>query len=90
MCAAVQIICGMMLLGVIGDSIGRKWGSVTTACIMLLGAAMLTATDGATPKGFTVMYLISQFVFGFEAPPCHARACMRCLPARTVCGMHAA
>ena len=89
-CATLQIICGMCLLGAVGDRIGRKWGSVMTASIMLLGAAMLTASDGATPKGFTVMFLISQFVFGFEVPPCHQSACMRCLPACTVCGMHAA
>ncbi|KAK9914956.1 hypothetical protein WJX75_002900 [Coccomyxa subellipsoidea] len=61
----IGIIMGMCLLGVIGDRIGRKWGSVTTASIMLLGAIMLTCTFGVNTKGFTVMYLISQLVFGF-------------------------
>jgi hypothetical protein len=69
--ACPGIIMGMTLLGVIGDTIGRKWGSVTTASIMLLGAAMLTATNGVTAKGFTIMYLISQMVFGC-GPCCHA------------------
>lgn len=52
------------LAGIIGDQIGRKWGSVTTASIMTFGAIMLTCTNGVTTKGFTVMYLISQLVFG--------------------------
>ena len=58
------IILGMCLFGAIGDRIGRKWGSTGTACTMLLGAALLIAQDGASPKGFTVFYIISQFVFG--------------------------
>ena len=62
------IIIGMLLFGAIGDLMGRRLGSICTACTMLLGAAMLTAQDGATPKGFTVFYIISQFVFGWVPP----------------------
>lgn len=62
------IIIGMLLFGAIGDLMGRRLGSICTACTMLLGAAMLTAQDGATPKGFTVFYIISQFVFGWASP----------------------
>ena len=58
------IILGMCFLGILGDRIGRKWGSVTTASLMLFGAIMLTVTNGVTQKGFVVMYLISQLVFG--------------------------
>ena len=58
------IILGMCLFGAIGDTIGRRMGSIGTACIMLLGAALLISQDGASPKGFTVFYIISQFVFG--------------------------
>lgn len=29
---------GMFTLGFLGDRIGRKWGSVTTVAIMLVGA----------------------------------------------------
>ena len=54
----------MCFLGAIGDKIGRKRGSITTASIMLLGAIMLKVMNGATPKGFTIMYIISQLVFG--------------------------
>ncbi|BDA43280.1 probable inorganic phosphate transporter 1-3 [Coccomyxa sp. Obi] len=61
----IGIILGMCTMGIIGDKIGRKWGSVTTASIMTLGAIVLTCTNGASTKGFTVMYLISQLVFGF-------------------------
>jgi MFS family permease len=43
----------MCFLGTIGDRIGRKRGSITTASIMLLGAIMLTVMNGATPKGFS-------------------------------------
>ena len=54
----------MCLLGAIGDRIGRRKGSITTASIMLVGAIMLTVQNGVTMKGFTVMYMISQLVFG--------------------------
>ncbi len=54
----------MCLFGAIGDTIGRRMGSISTACIMLLGAALLISQDGASPKGFTVFYIISQYVFG--------------------------
>jgi MFS family permease len=59
----------MTVLGFLGDRIGRKWGSVCTACIMLLGATMLTCSNGANPKGFTVMFLVSQCVFGCARQP---------------------
>ena len=62
--APAGIILGMCLLGAIGDRIGRKRGSMTNACIMTVGAVMLTVMNGATSRGFTIMYMISQFVFG--------------------------
>lgn len=54
----------MCLLGAIGDRIGRRKGSITTASIMVVGAVMLTVMNGVTAKGFTIMYMISQLVFG--------------------------
>ncbi len=57
-------ILGMCLFGAVGDRIGRRMGSIGTACVMLLGAAMLIAQAAGSPKGFTVFYIISQFVFG--------------------------
>jgi hypothetical protein len=44
------IMAGMLTLGYRGDQIGRKWGSVTTAVIMLIGGIMLTGADGTTVK----------------------------------------
>lgn len=56
----VGIILGMCTLGYLGDKIGRKWGSVFTASLMLIGAILLTATDAPTDKGFVIFYIISQ------------------------------
>ncbi|KAL3156851.1 hypothetical protein ABBQ38_001120 [Trebouxia sp. C0009 RCD-2024] len=61
----VGIILGMCTLGYLGDKIGRKWGSVFTASIMLVGAILLTATDAPTDRGFVIFYIISQFTFGY-------------------------
>ena len=64
----VGIILGMCTLGYLGDKIGRKWGSVFTASIMLIGAILLTATDAPTDKGFLIFYIISQVTPFFAAP----------------------
>ena len=56
----VGIILGMCTLGYLGDKIGRKWGSVFTATMMLVGAVLLTATDGPSEKGFVIMYIVAQ------------------------------
>ena len=56
----VGIILGMCTLGYLGDKIGRKWGSVFTASVMLVGAILLTATDGPSEKSFVIMYIIAQ------------------------------
>jgi Sugar (and other) transporter len=54
------IILGMLSLGFIGDLIGRKWGSVTTASLMFVGGILLTAADGVTIKGLAAMYMVAQ------------------------------
>lgn len=56
----VGIILGMCTLGYLGDKIGRKWGSVFTASIMLIGAILLTAVDAPSEKGFVIMYIVAQ------------------------------
>eukprot|EP00891_Asterochloris_glomerata_P003210 jgi/Astpho2/3210/Aster-05736 len=61
----VGIILGMVTLGFIGDRIGRKWGSVTTASLMLLGAILLVSTSSPSEKGFVIFFIVSQFVFGY-------------------------
>ena len=61
----IGIILGMCMMGYVGDTIGRKWGSVTTAVIMFIGGIMLTCLDGVNEKGLAIMYIVAQFVFGF-------------------------
>ena len=50
----VEIICGMVTIGYLGDRIGRKWGSVTTVSLMCVGAVLLTVQNGTTDKGQTI------------------------------------
>ena len=50
----IGIVFGMITMGYIGDTIGRKWGSVMTVCIMSVGAILLTALNGTSEKGFVV------------------------------------
>ena len=54
----VGIILGMVTLGFVGDRIGRKWGSVTTASLMLLGAILLVSTSAPSQKGFVIFYIV--------------------------------
>lgn len=65
----VGIILGMCTLGYLGDKIGRKWGSVFTASIMLVGAILLTATDAPTDRGFVIFYIISQVCLHHSSSP---------------------
>ena len=66
----VGIILGMCTLGYLGDKIGRKWGSVFTASIMLIGAILLTAVDAPSEKGFVIMYIVAQVSFICLTPCC--------------------
>ena len=61
----VGIIFGQCTVGVIGDWVGRRWGLIQDATIMLVGSMMLTGMWGASLYGWTIMYAISLFVFGF-------------------------
>ena len=43
-----------------------KWGSVCTVSIMMVGCILLTLTGlGTSDKGMVIMYIVSQFVFGY-------------------------
>lgn len=53
----IGIVFGMITMGYIGDTIGRKWGSVMTVSIMSVGAILLTAINGVTEGGFVVRIL---------------------------------
>jgi MFS family permease len=39
----VGIILGQVAVGVIGDWIGRRWGMIQDAVVMLIGTILLTA-----------------------------------------------
>ncbi|KAK5038099.1 hypothetical protein LTS07_001567 [Exophiala sideris] len=57
------IIAGQILVGFIGDWVGRRWGLIQDATIMLIGTILLVAMWGQTLSGWTVMYGVSLFFF---------------------------
>ncbi len=57
------IIAGQILVGFIGDWVGRRWGLIQDATIMLTGTILLVAMWGETLSGWTVMYGVSLFWF---------------------------
>ncbi|KAK2807233.1 hypothetical protein FQN50_005520 [Emmonsiellopsis sp. PD_5] len=58
------IIVGQILVGIIGDWIGRRFGLIQDAVIMLLGLVMLTAAWGVTQNGWVICYVWSLFFYG--------------------------
>ena len=44
----VGIIVGQILVGILGDWLGRRWGLIQDAIIMFVGLLMLTAAWGVT------------------------------------------
>jgi hypothetical protein len=60
----VGIIAGQILVGIIGDWIGRRWGIIQDAVVMFLGTVMLTAMWGTSLNGWVICYAISLLVFG--------------------------
>ncbi|KAI1383284.1 MFS general substrate transporter [Hypoxylon trugodes] len=60
----VGIMVGQVAVGIIGDWIGRRWGLIQDALVMLLGLLMLTGSWGTTLQGWVIMYAWSLFVYG--------------------------
>ncbi|KAI9774350.1 MAG: hypothetical protein M1840_004244 [Geoglossum simile] len=58
------IICGQILVGILGDWIGRRWGLLQDAIIMFIGLLMLTASWGVTLNGWVICYAWSLFFYG--------------------------
>jgi len=58
------IIVGQILVGFLGDWIGRRWGLIQDATIMFLGLLMLTAAWGVTQNGWVICYAWSLFFYG--------------------------
>lgn len=60
----VGIILGQILVGFIGDYVGRRWGLVQDALIMFTGTLLLCASWGASLEGWVIMYAISLLWYG--------------------------
>jgi len=58
------IIVGQILVGIIGDWLGRRWGLIQDAVIMFVGLLMLTASWGVTLNGWVICYAWSLFFYG--------------------------
>ncbi|RAL11606.1 putative MFS phosphate transporter [Aspergillus homomorphus CBS 101889] len=58
------IIVGQILVGILGDWVGRRWGLIQDAGIMLLGLIMLIAAWGVNENGWIICYAWSLFVYG--------------------------
>ena len=48
----IGIIVGQILVGILGDWLGRRWGLIQDATIMFLGLIMLTASWGVTTSKY--------------------------------------
>ncbi|KAJ6002389.1 hypothetical protein N7451_004936 [Penicillium sp. IBT 35674x] len=59
----IGIIFGQILVGIIGDWLGRRWGLIQDASIMFLGLIMLTAAWGTTMNGWVICYAWSLFFY---------------------------
>lgn len=74
----IGIIIGQITVGIIGDWIGRRWGLIQDAMVMLIGTILLTAMWGKTLQGWIIMYAISllwySFGVGGEYPMTSTRA----------------
>ncbi|KAK7546893.1 major facilitator superfamily domain-containing protein [Phyllosticta citricarpa] len=58
------IIVGQIIVGVIGDWLGRRWGLIQDAVIMFVGLVMLTAAWGVTQNGWIICYVWALFFYG--------------------------
>ncbi|KAL8280948.1 hypothetical protein RQP46_006627 [Phenoliferia psychrophenolica] len=58
------IIIGQILVGIEGDWIGRRFGLIQDAAVMLLGVILLTAVWGNTLQGWVIGYAWSLFIYG--------------------------
>ncbi|PQE07021.1 MFS phosphate transporter protein [Rutstroemia sp. NJR-2017a BBW] len=60
----IGIIVGQILVGYLGDKIGRRWGLIQDAFIMFIGLIMLVASWGTTLNGWVICYAWSLFFYG--------------------------
>lgn len=71
------IMLGMFTLGYVGDQIGRKWGSVTSASFMFIGGVLLTSASGSN-AAWAWVFIIGEAIFGYS--PCFqgSQVCCGC------------
>ena len=55
---------GQVLVGILGDWLGRKWGLVQDALVMFFGLVLLTASWGTTLNGWVICYAWCLFIYG--------------------------
>ncbi|KAF2196030.1 MFS phosphate transporter [Delitschia confertaspora ATCC 74209] len=60
----IGIIVGQILVGIVGDWLGRRFGLIQDAVIMFVGLLMLTAAWGITQNGWVICYVWSLFFYG--------------------------
>ncbi|KAH9879340.1 hypothetical protein J1614_002779 [Plenodomus biglobosus] len=58
------IIVGQILVGILGDWLGRRYGLIQDAIIMFVGLLMLTAAWGLTQNGWVICYVWALFFYG--------------------------
>ena len=58
------IIVGQILVGILGDWLGRRWGLIQDAVIMFIGLIMLVCSWGVTQNGWIICYTWSLFFYG--------------------------
>ncbi|RDW60139.1 putative inorganic phosphate transporter [Coleophoma crateriformis] len=59
----IGIIVGQVLVGLLGDGIGRRWGLVQDAIIMFIGLLWLTAAWGLNTEGWVICYAWGLFFY---------------------------
>tara|TARA_R110002003_G_scaffold126_6_gene11481 strand:- start:3023 stop:4609 length:1587 start_codon:yes stop_codon:yes gene_type:complete len=55
---------GQILVGILGDWLGRRHGLIQDAVIMFVGLLMLTAAWGVTQNGWVICYVWALFFYG--------------------------
>ncbi|KAI1329564.1 major facilitator superfamily domain-containing protein [Xylariaceae sp. FL0255] len=60
----IGIMVGQTGVGIIGDWLGRRWGLIQDAAIMLFGLVLLTAAWGVTLQNWVIFYAWSLFIYG--------------------------
>jgi MFS family permease len=61
----VGIIIGQITVGFIGDWIGRRWGLIQDAVVMLIGTILLTGMWGTSLQGWVICYAFSLMIYSF-------------------------